>query len=277
MPMLGKRGGKSKEFDSEVQTLSSIRHVNVVKLYCSITSEDSSLLVYEFLPNGSLWDQLHSCRKTELDWETRHEIAVGAAKGLEYLHHGYERPVIHRDVKSSNILLDEFLKPRIADFGLAKIVQAANGGRDSTHVIAGTHGYIAPEYGYTYKVNEKSDVYSFGVVLMELVTGKKPIEPEYGENKDIVSWICSKLKDRESILSVVDSRIPEAFKEDAIKVLKIAILCTAALPALRPTMRNVVQMLEEAAPYKLVGIVIGKDGASKRHEVKGTEKQSPDL
>jgi hypothetical protein len=112
---------------------------------------------------------------------------------------------------------------------------------------------------------------------MELVTGKKPIEPEYGENKDIVSWICSKLKDRESILSVVDSRIPEAFKEDAIKVLKIAILCTAALPALRPTMRNVVQMLEEAAPYKLVGIVIGKDGASKRHEVKGTEKQSPDL
>jgi hypothetical protein len=144
MPMLGKRGGKSKEFDSEVQTLSSIRHVNVVKLYCSITSEDSSLLVYEFLPNGSLWDQLHSCRKTELDWETRHEIAVGAAKGLEYLHHGYERPVIHRDVKSSNILLDEFLKPRIADFGLAKIVQAANGGRDSTHVIAGTHGYIAP-------------------------------------------------------------------------------------------------------------------------------------
>jgi Leucine-rich repeat (LRR) protein len=143
MPMLGKRGGKSKEFDSEVQTLSSIRHVNVVKLYCSITSDDSSLLVYEYLPNGSLWDRLHTCRKMELDWETRHEIAIGAAKGLEYLHHGCERLVIHRDVKSSNILLDEFLKPKIADFGLAKIVQA-NGGRDSTHVIAGTHGYIAP-------------------------------------------------------------------------------------------------------------------------------------
>lgn len=143
-PMLRKHAaGKSKEFDAEVQTLSSIRHVNVVKLYCSITSEDSSLLVYEFLPNGSLWDRLHTGQKLKLDWETRYEIAVGAAKGLEYLHHGCDRPVIHRDVKSSNILLDEFLKPRIADFGLAKIVQA-NGGMDSTHVVAGTHGYIAP-------------------------------------------------------------------------------------------------------------------------------------
>ncbi|XP_059454536.1 receptor-like protein kinase 7 [Corylus avellana] len=261
-PMLGKRGETSKEFDSEVQTLSSIRHENVVKLYCSITSEDSSLLVYEYLPNGSLWDQLHLCRKPELDWETRYEIAVGGAKGLEYLHHGCERPVIHRDVKSSNILLDEFLKPRIADFGLAKIVQA-NGDRDFTPAIAGKHGYIAPESGYTYKVNEKSDVYGFGVVLMELVTGKRPIEPEYGENKDIVNWVSSKVKNTESVLSVVDSRISEAFKEDAVKVLKIAILCTAALPALRPTMRTVVQMLEEAAPYELVAIVIDKDGAEK--------------
>lgn len=144
-PMLGKHGaGRSKEFDAEVQALSSIRHVNVVKLYCSITSEDSSLLVYEYLPNGSLWDRLHTTgQKLKLDWETRYDIAVGAARGLEYLHHGYDRPVIHRDVKSSNILLDEFLKPRIADFGLSKIVQA-NGSKDSTHVIAGTHGYIAP-------------------------------------------------------------------------------------------------------------------------------------
>ena len=143
-PMLAKNGGKSKEFDAEVQTLSSIRHVNVVKLYCSITSEDSSLLVYEYMPSGSLWDNLHGCQKMKLDWNSRHEIAVGAAKGLEYLHHGCGRPVIHRDIKSSNILLDEFLKPRIADFGLAKMAQANNGAQSSTHVIAGTHGYIAP-------------------------------------------------------------------------------------------------------------------------------------
>ncbi|KDP41542.1 hypothetical protein JCGZ_15949 [Jatropha curcas] len=264
-PMLTKRGGKSKEFDAEVQTLSSIRHVNVVKLYCSITSEDSSLLVYEYLPNGSLWDRLHISKKMELDWETRYEIAIGAAKGLEYLHHGCDRPIIHRDVKSSNILLDEFLKPRIADFGLAKIVQA-NSAKDSTHVIAGTHGYIAPEYGYTYKVNEKSDVYSFGVVLMELVSGKKPIEAEYGENKDIVDWVSSNLKSRESVFSIVDSRIPQVFKEDAVKVLRIAILCTSRVPSLRPTMRSVVQMLEQAEPCKLVGIVISKDGANKKKE-----------
>ncbi|CAK7347333.1 unnamed protein product [Dovyalis caffra] len=275
-PILGKDTGKSKEFDAEVETLSSIRHVNVVKLYCSITSEDSSLLVYEYMPNGSLWDRLHTSGKMELDWQIRYEIAVGAAKGLEYLHHGCDRPVIHRDVKSSNILLDEFCKPRIADFGLAKMVQA-NGGKDSTQVIAGTHGYIAPEYGYTHKVNEKSDVYSYGVVLLELVSGKRPIEPEFGDNKDIVDWVSSKLKTKESVLSIVDSRVPEALKEDAVKVLRIAVLCTARLPTKRPTMRSVVQMLEEAEPCKLVSLVVSKDGAiNKRKEVIETEKFNPD-
>ncbi|XP_047306906.1 receptor-like protein kinase 7 [Impatiens glandulifera] len=261
-PMLPKSGGgrrKSLEFDAEVQTLSSIRHVNVVKLYCSISSEDSNLLVYEFLPNGSLWDRLHMSQKISLDWETRHEIALGAAKGLEYLHHSCDRPIIHRDVKSSNILLDEFLKPRIADFGLAKIVNP-NAGQDSTQVIAGTHGYIAPEYGYTYKVSEKSDVYSFGVVLIELVTGKKPIDPEYGDNKDIVDWVCSKVKTRETVLSIVDSSIQGYHREEALDVLRIAILCTARLPSSRPSMRRVVQLLEEAEPNtKFVSIMVNKD------------------
>ncbi|KAK1406694.1 hypothetical protein QVD17_38302 [Tagetes erecta] len=254
------------EFEAEVETLSSIRHVNVVKLYCSITrqeqEQESRLLVYEYLANGSLWDRLHDPSKKKLgglDWITRYEIAVGAAKGLEYLHHGCERAVIHRDVKSSNILLDEHLKPRIADFGLAKIGQTTTTA-SCTHVIAGTHGYIAPEYGYTYKVNEKSDVYSFGVVLMELVTGKKPIdEVEYGENKDIVYWVCSKLKNKESVLSLVDSSIDDAYKEETIKVLKIAITCTSSLPTLRPTMRAVVKMLEEAEPCKFISSISNKD------------------
>ncbi|PPD91396.1 hypothetical protein GOBAR_DD11688 [Gossypium barbadense] len=255
-PIQSKRDSKPKEFDTEVRTLSSIRHVNVVKLYCSMTSQDSTLLVYEYLPNGSLWDRLHTCRETELDWDPRYHIAVGAAKGLEYLHHGCERSVIHRDIKSSNILLDEFLKPRIADFGLAKMVQA-NGGKDSTHVIVGTHGYIAPEYCYTYKVNEKSDVYSFGVVLMELVIGKRPTEPEYGDDKDIVTWVLSKTKDKASVLGIIDPRIADASKEYATKVLKIAIFCTNTLAALRPTMRTVVQMLEAAEPRQLVTVAIG--------------------
>lgn len=139
--MLRRGKSRSPDFDAEVATLSSVRHVNVVKLYCSISSEDSNLLVYEYMPNGSLWDRLHTSNKIAMGWGLRYDIALGAAKGLEYLHHGCSRPVTHRDVKSSNILLDENWKPRIADFGLAKMAQA---GGDWTHVIAGTLGYIAP-------------------------------------------------------------------------------------------------------------------------------------
>lgn len=245
--MIRKWKKRSPEYDAEVAALSSIRHVNVVKLYCSITSEDSDLLVYEYLPNGSLWDRMHTCRKMEMSWEMRYEIAVGAAKGLEYLHHGCERTVIHRDVKSSNILLDESLKPKIADFGLAKIVEGTMDWTSSPF-IPGTHGYIAPEYAYTYKVNAKSDVYSFGVVLMEIVTGKRPIEPEFGNYKDIVYWVCNQTRSQESLFNIVDPSISNACKEDAIKVLKIATHCTGKFPVMRPSMRAVVQMLEEAAP-----------------------------
>lgn len=127
--------------------------------------------------------------------------------------------------------------------------------------------FTRAEYGYTYKVDEKSDVYSFGVVLMELVSGKKAIDAEFGENKDIVEWVSNNLKSRESVLSLVDSRIPDAFKEDVIKVLRIAILCTGRSPTVRPTMRSVVQMLEEARPCKLVGIVISKDGGGVKKEL----------
>nr|GMD94690.1 receptor-like protein kinase HAIKU2 [Ipomoea batatas] len=264
-PMLGKCGTKSKEFEAEVQTLSSIRHVNVVKLYCSITSEDSSLLVYEYLSNGSLWERLHGCRRAEFGWAARYEIAVGGARGLEYLHHCCDRPVIHRDVKSSNVLLDEHFKPRIADFGLAKIVRP-DLDKDSSHVIAGTHGYIAPEYGYAHKVNEKSDVYSFGVVLMELVSGKRPIEPEYGDNNDIVRWVGNKVKNKESVLSIIDPSIQAPHIEDAVKVLKIANMCTSRLPSLRPSMRNVVKMLEDVEPSRLLGIIVSKEGDDEKFE-----------
>lgn len=136
----------NQEFEAEVATLSNIKHINVVKLYCSITSEDSKLLVYEYMPNGSLWEQLHERRgEQEIGWRVRQAIALGAAKGLEYLHNGLDRPVIHRDVKSSNILLDEEWRPRIADFGLAKIIQPDSIQRDfSAPLVKGTLGYIAP-------------------------------------------------------------------------------------------------------------------------------------
>ncbi|XP_039139905.1 receptor-like protein kinase 7 [Dioscorea cayenensis subsp. rotundata] len=269
--MLGeKRINGSREFDAEVTTLSAIRHVNVVKLYCSVTCEEASLLVYEYLPNGSLWDRLHTCEgeKLGLDWEARVEIALGAARGLEYLHHGCDRPILHRDVKSSNILLDEQFKPRIADFGLARILRSGGGGRDSfsSHVVAGTYGYIAPEYAYTWKVNEKSDVYSFGVVLMELVTGKRPIEPIYGEGKDIVNWVAEQLASEGSVVKLVDKKIPEWAKDEALKVLRIAVLCTMKLPAMRPSMRTVVHLLEEVAVGRVVIRLDFKNGSDNKAE-----------
>ncbi|KAM0025315.1 putative protein kinase RLK-Pelle-LRR-XI-1 family [Helianthus debilis subsp. tardiflorus] len=136
--ILPKKKSRWPEYDVEVATLSSIRHVNVVKLYCSITNDDSNLLVHEYMPNGSLWDRLHTYKKAEIDWNVRYKIAMGPAKGLEYLHHGCDRLVILRDMKSSNILLDEEMKPKKAYFGLAKIMQT-NKVTNSSHVITGTY------------------------------------------------------------------------------------------------------------------------------------------
>ncbi|KAJ0232160.1 Receptor-like protein kinase HAIKU2 [Hirschfeldia incana] len=238
----------NREFEAEVATLSNVKHINIVKLFCSITSEDSKLLVYEFMTNGSLWEQLHERRgEQEIGWRVRQAIALGAAKGLEYLHHGLDRPVIHRDVKSSNILLDEEWRPRIADFGLAKIIQPDSVESDvSASIVEGTLGYIAPEYAYTTKVNEKSDVYSFGVVLMELVTGKKPTEVEFGDNRDLVTWVRRRSKEmnKEKMMELIDLVIEYEYKEDALKVLTIALLCTDKYPQVRPFMKSVVRMLE---------------------------------
>lgn len=117
-------------------------------------------------------------------------------------------------------------------------------------------------------------MYSFGVVLMELVTGKRPIEPEYGENRDIVNWVCSNFSSKKSVISLVDSRIPEVFKEDAAEILRISVLCTARQPSQRPTMRSVVQMLGEAEPCTFVGMVINKDGTTEKIEAKENEKNN---
>lgn len=126
---------------------------------------------------------------------------------------------------------------------------------------------LVAEYGYSSKVTEKCDVYSFGVVLMELVTGKKPIEAEFGDSKDIVNWVSNNLKSKDSVMEILDKKIGEMYKDDAIKILRIAILCTARLPALRPTMRSVVQMIEDAEPCRLMGIVISKESDVKIKEI----------
>ncbi|GLJ30456.1 hypothetical protein SUGI_0602800 [Cryptomeria japonica] len=239
---------RNRQFEMEVETLGCIKHRNIVKLYCCLSNRYTNLIVYEYMKNGSLWNRLHEQNMgSTLDWQTRYKICLGTAYGLAYLHHDCVPAIVHRDVKSSNILLDQDMEPCLADFGVAKCLQVSGKG-NSTAVIAGTHGYIAPEYAYTYRVSEKSDVYSFGVVLMELVTGKRPMEDEFGENKGIVHWISHKIKSRESAFGVLDKRVSEFCEEGMMKMLKLSVLCTSSLPALRPCMREVVQMLLEADP-----------------------------
>ncbi|KAM7520883.1 hypothetical protein LguiB_019845 [Lonicera macranthoides] len=237
-----------KELKTEVETLGSIRHKNIVKLYCYFSSLDCNLLVYEYMPNGNLWDALHR-GKSPLDWPTRHQIALGVAQGLAYLHHDLLPPIIHRDIKTTNILLDVNYKPKVADFGIAKVLRARGGKDSTTTVIAGTYGYLAPEYAYSSKATTKCDVYSFGVVLMELLTGKKPVEVEFGENKNIINWVSIKVN-KEGAFEVLDKRLSGSFKDEMIKVLRIAMRCTCGAATSRPTMNEVVQLLNEADPCR---------------------------
>ncbi|KAL0305699.1 UNVERIFIED_CONTAM: Receptor-like protein kinase HSL1 [Sesamum radiatum] len=230
-------------FDAEVETLGKIRHKNIVKLWCCCTTRDCKLLVYEYMPNGSLGDLLHSTKSSLLDWPIRFKVALDAAEGLSYLHHDCAPPIVHRDVKSNNILLDADYGARVADFGVAKVVDANAKGTKSMSVIAGSCGYIAPEYAYTLRVNEKSDIYSFGVVILELVTGKLPVDPEFGE-KDLVKWVCTTL-DQKGIDHVIDPKLDSCFKDEICRVLNVGLLCTSPLPINRPSMRRVVKMLQE--------------------------------
>ncbi|KAK4363417.1 hypothetical protein RND71_018658 [Anisodus tanguticus] len=157
------------EFETELETIGSIRHRNLVSLHGYSLSPHGNLLFYDYMENGSLWDLLHgSSKNVKLDWETRLRIVVGAAQGLAYLHHDCNPRIIHRDVKSSNILVDENFEAHLSDFGVAKCIPTAK--THASTLVLGTIGYIDPEYARTSRVTEKSDVYSFGIVLLELLT-----------------------------------------------------------------------------------------------------------
>nr|CAD1824160.1 unnamed protein product [Ananas comosus var. bracteatus] len=236
-----------REFESEVKILGSIRHTNIVKLLCCISSSDSKLLVYEYMENGSLDRWLHgrgtvAASRVWLDWPTRLRIALGAAQGLCYMHHECSTPIVHRDVKSSNILLDSEFKARIADFGLARMLVRA-GEPDSVSALAGSFGYMAPECAYTRKVNEKVDVYSFGVVLLELTTGREASDG--GDRGSLAEWAWQHLQEGNKIADAVDRRICEpSYQCEVEAVFKLGIICTGTLPSTRPTMKEVVQILQ---------------------------------
>ncbi|KAK9131081.1 hypothetical protein Sjap_011568 [Stephania japonica] len=266
---------KEKEFEAEVQILGTIRHANIVKLLCCISCDKSKLLVYEYMVNCSLDRWLHGKRRRSsvvgfprsnsvrdnvfLDWPTRLQIAVGAAQGLCYMHHDCSPPIIHRDVKSSNILLDSEFKAKIADFGLAKML--TKGGEPHTmSAVAGSFGYLAPEYAYTTKVNEKIDIYSFGVVLLELVTGR---EANYGdEHTCLAEWAWRHFQDGRPIVDALDEEVKvPSYIDEMSMVFKVGLICTGNKPEDRPSMKKVLQILQHSEPLmdKKAKGMLGRD------------------
>ncbi|TKW08994.1 hypothetical protein SEVIR_6G062400v4 [Setaria viridis] len=254
--------GEDKRMLAEVEVLGHLRHRNIVRLLGWCTNGEATLLLYEYMPNGSLDDLLHGAgaaaagrapAKTKaaarLGWDARHRIAVGVAQGVSYLHHDCRPAVAHRDLKPSNILLDADMEPRVADFGVAKALRGAGAPMSA---VAGSCGYIAPEYTYTLRVDEKSDVYSFGVVLLEILTGRRPVEAEYGEGSNIVDWVRRKVAGGGGgAREVVDAAAWAAdqggeAREEMALALRVAMLCTSRSPQERPSMRDVVSMLQEA-------------------------------
>lgn len=251
--------GKQKETSrrrrgvlAEVDVLGNVRHRNIVRLLGCCSNRESTMLLYEYMPNGSLDDLLHGKNKGEnlvADWLTRYKIALGVAQGICYLHHDCDPVIVHRDLKPSNILLDAEMEARVADFGVAKLIQTD----ESMSVIAGSYGYIAPEYAYTLQVDEKSDIYSYGVVLLEILSGKKSVEHEFGEGNSIVDWVRAKLKTKSGINDILDKNAGascESIREEMKLFLRVALLCTSPSPADRPSMRDVVSMLQEAKPKR---------------------------
>lgn len=237
-----------QEFRVEVDVLSCLHSPYLLALIGYCADHDHRLLVYEFMPNGSLQEHLYSdgcpSNPPKLDWETRMRIALDAARGLEYLHECIDPPVIHRDFKSSNILLDRNYHAKVSDFGLAKLGSDKVGGHVSTRVL-GTQGYVAPEYALTGHLTTKSDVYSYGVVLLELLTGRVPVDMKRPPGQGVlVSWALPQLTDREKLIQIIDPVLEGQFSmKELIQVAAIAAMCVQPEADYRPLMADVVQSL----------------------------------
>ncbi|XP_071726141.1 probable receptor-like serine/threonine-protein kinase At4g34500 [Rutidosis leptorrhynchoides] len=271
--LLNNKGQAEKEFKVEVEAIGKVRHKNLVGLIGFCADGAKRLLVYEYVDNGNLEQWLHGevGPISPLTWDIRMKIAVGTAKGLAYLHEGLEPKVVHRDVKSSNILLDKKFNAKVSDFGLAKLL-----GSEKSYVttrVMGTFGYVSPDYASTGMLNECSDVYSFGVLLMEIVTGRSPVDYTKAPGEmNLVDWFKGMVASRRGE-ELIDPKISVQPPSRALKrVLLVCLRCIDMDANKRPKMGQIVHMLEaDDFPYRTehrpprdtTTLITGSDAASK--------------
>ncbi|XP_042518256.1 probable serine/threonine-protein kinase PBL3 isoform X2 [Macadamia integrifolia] len=239
-----------KEWLTEVNYLGQLHHPNLVKLFGYCLDGENRLLVYEFMPKGSLENHLFRRGTQPLSWEIRIKVAIGAARGLSFLHDA-ESQVIYRDFKASNILLDAEFNAKLSDFGLAK----AGPTGDRTHVstqVMGTHGYAAPEYIATGRLSAKSDVYSFGVVLLELLTGRRAVDKtKVGVEQNLVDWAKPYLGDKRKLFRIMDTKLEGQYSQKgAFMAATLALQCLSYGAKARPRMAEVLALLEKIQASK---------------------------
>ncbi|XP_017610358.1 probable receptor-like protein kinase At1g80640 [Gossypium arboreum] len=242
-----------KEYENEVGLLCRFKHSNIISLLGYSSDNDTRFIVYELMENGSLETQLHGpSHGSSLNWHRRMKIALDTARGLEYLHEHCNPPVIHRDLKSSNILLDLDFNAKLSDFGLAVTDAATN---KNNLKLSGTLGYLAPEYLLDGKLTDKSDVYAFGVVLLELLLGRKPVEKlAPAQCQSIVTWAMPQLTDRSKLPNIVDPVIRNTMDlKHLYQVAAVAVLCVQPEPSYRPLITDVLHSLIPLVPMELGG------------------------
>ncbi|KAG2638221.1 hypothetical protein PVAP13_2NG577400 [Panicum virgatum] len=239
----------AQQFHAEIKTLGRLRHQNLVTLVGYHLGESEMFLIYNYLSGGNLERFIQERSKRPVDWKMLHKIALDVAKALAYLHDTCVPRILHRDVKPSNILLDTNNNAYLSDFGLARLL-----GNSETHAttgVAGTFGYVAPEYAMTCRVSDKADVYSYGVVLMELISDKKALDPSfspYGNGFNIVAWACMLLRQGRAREFFIDGLWDVSPHDDLVETLHLAVMCTVDSLSIRPTMKQVVQRLKQLQP-----------------------------